>query len=101
MIDPSYQDHCNANYGPEDEIDLLRAGFNAYFDECTRRFDVICRAAPKCKCGTFQVQVIKTSAPAVWKCRICKTIWEFEPEASTLPSQEQLNPVTPADRTDK
>jgi hypothetical protein len=56
-------------------------GIDAFLDECERRFAAICKAAPQCKCGTFQVQVIKITRPAIWKCRICKTVWEFEPEA--------------------
>ncbi len=54
--------------------------FEDYILEAADRMDFLCRAAPRCPtCDTYQVQIIKTEAPAVWRCRICKYRWGFEP----------------------
>jgi ribosomal protein L37AE/L43A len=56
--------------------------FDAYAKQCVERYDFLCNSVPQCpKCDTFQVQAIKTEAPAVWKCRVCKHRWGFEPPA--------------------
>jgi hypothetical protein len=57
--------------------------FAAFCVKVETRQNFLMAHAPRCeKCDTFQVQIIRTEAPAVWKCRICKHRFGFEPPTS-------------------
>lgn len=46
------------------------------------RVAMLCHHAPRCPaCNDVQVQVVDyTHTPALWKCRMCKHRFSFEPE---------------------
>lgn len=44
------------------------------------RFDHLCRNVPSCEpCGSDQVQLMDRTAPASWRCRMCKHRFQYEP----------------------
>lgn len=53
-------------------------------DAIMARQDLIYRNAPDCPaCRADQVQAISyVVAPAIWRCRICKHRFEFEPQSN-------------------
>ncbi len=52
----------------------------ADIEEVLRRNDFLFRNVPHClKCGSEQVQIRCRVAPAVWRCRICKHRFIYEP----------------------
>jgi len=45
-----------------------------------KRRERLYKVVPSCpKCGTRQVQLRDSNAPAVWKCRECRFTFNYEP----------------------
>lgn len=56
--------------------------FAAYVKQLAERQYFIYRHVPLCeKCRSEQVQIIKIDPPAVWRCRMCKHRFQYEPPA--------------------
>ncbi len=55
-----------------------------FFQAIAARQDVLRAGHPNCpECGTDQVQLIKRSPPAGWKCRHCDHKFTHEPEGES------------------
>lgn len=63
-----------------EDIDNTLSDLDHWHNAIASRQNLIYKNVPRCPaCNNEQVQIMDSSVPAKWRCRVCKYKFEYEP----------------------